>query len=305
MIIFFFIVIPCCFVGNSLSFSQQSVNDLTEMQKKATTVFLDVESRYQEYIIMEIPFVNYVRDRKEAQVHILLTQQQTGSGGSEYTLTFIGQQNYTGLDDTLTCVTQQMDPEDIVRRSIVNTIKIGLIPYISKTPLAKDISIVYRQRTDPTAVMDRWNYWVFNIDTSSRYNAEESSEELSLEGSFSADRVTPDWKISFAVDSEYDREAYDTDERTISSFTRSQEFEGLIVKSIGEHWSAGVYGSAESSSYTNTKFLWNIAPAVEFNVFPYAESTRREFRILYKTRFTDIRYVEETLYDKIHENFIR
>ncbi len=302
MTIFFFIIIPYCFFDYSLSFSQQSGNDLTEIQKKATKVFLDVDNRYQEYIKMEIPFVNYVRDSKEAQVHILLTQQQTGSGGSEYTLTFIGQQNFTGLDDTLKCVTQQMDPEEIVRRGIVRTIKKGLIRYVSKTPLAEDLFIEYRQRTDPTEVVDKWDYWVFNFDTSSRYNAEESSKELSLEGSFSADRVTPDWKISFAIDAEYDKEEYETDERTISSYTRSQEFEGLVVKSIGEHWSAGIYGSALSSIYTNTKFSWNIAPAVEYNVFPYAESTRREFRILYKTGYTDIRYDEETLYEKIQEN---
>ncbi len=157
------------------------------------------------------------------------------SNRGEYTLTFIGQHNYAGLDDTLTCVTQQMDPEEIVRRGIVRTIKKGLIRYVSRTPLAEDIFIEYRQRKDPTEVVDKWDYWVFNFDTSSRYNAEESSEELSLEGSFSADRVTPDWKISFAIDAEYDKEEYDTDERTISSYTRSQEFEGLTVKSIGEH----------------------------------------------------------------------
>lgn len=67
-------------MGSSLSFSQGSKNSLTDLQKKATKVFLDVSSDYKEYIKIEIPFVNYVRDRKEAQVHILLTQQETGSG---------------------------------------------------------------------------------------------------------------------------------------------------------------------------------------------------------------------------------
>ena len=69
----FLILFPCCFICNSPSFSQESANDLTELQKKATKVFIDVDKRYQEYIKTEIPFVNYVRDRKEAQVHILLT----------------------------------------------------------------------------------------------------------------------------------------------------------------------------------------------------------------------------------------
>jgi hypothetical protein len=296
----FFILLCLCAIP---SFAQENGNNMTELQRNAIKVFLDI-SNYQEYIKTEIPFVNYVRDRKEAQVHIMLTQQDTGSGGKEYTLTFIGQQNFTDVDDTLKCVSKQMDPEEIIRRNIVRTMKMGLIRYVSKTPLAADLSIEYSQRTDPAAVADRWDYWVFNIETEGELNGEKSSNELSLDGSFSADRITPDWKLSFNVNTEYKKEEYETDERTISSYTRSQEFQGLIVKSRGEHWSAGLYGSVLSSIYSNTKFSWNSAPALEYNVFPYSESTRREFRFLYKVDYTNIRYNEETIFDKIHENLI-
>lgn len=296
-----FISIPGCIFFSSLSFAQEVKNDSNEMQRNATKVFLDFDD-YQEYIKTEIPFVNYVRDRKEAQVHILLTEQETGSSGTEYTLTFIGQQSYVGLDDTLKYVSKQMDTEEIIRSGIARTIKIGLVRYISKTPLADDLSIEYRQRTDPTAVVDKWDYWVFTIDTDTDLNEEESRKELSLDGSFSADRVTPYWKIALDISTDYNHEEYKTDKRTISCNTRSHEFEGLIVKSLGEHWSAGIYGSARSSLFSNTKFSWNIAPAIEYDVFPYSESTRREFRILYKAGYTDIRYDEETIYDKIRED---
>ncbi|MFC1650277.1 hypothetical protein ACFL2X_01765 [Candidatus Latescibacterota bacterium] len=272
------------------------------MQEKAVRVFLDVTERYQEYIKTEIPFVNYVRDRKEGQVHIMLTQQRTGSGGTEYTLTFIGQQNFTGEDDTLRCVSQQMDTEEIIRQNIVKTIKVGLVRYVSKTPLVKNLSINYMEMTDPTSVVDKWNYWVFNTDTSGRLNAEESSKDIRLNGSFSADRVTPDWKISLYVNANYNKEEYKTDERTISSYTRAQNFQGLVVKSRGEHWSTGIFGSARSSVFSNTKFSYTVAPAIEYNVFPYSESTRREFRFLYRAGYNDIQYDEITLYDKTHEH---
>lgn len=289
------------FLCNSSADGQNASSLNSEIQQSATKVFLDVDRDYQEYIKTEIPFVNYVRDRAEAQVHILLTDQETGSGGTEYTLTFIGQQNFIGQDDTLTCISKQMDTEDIVRRAIVRTMKLGLIRYISKTPLAKDLSIAFDRQTDHPEVIDKWDYWVFNIDMGSSYNAEESNSELSLEGSFSADRVTPFWKTSLNVSSEYNKEEYETDERTISSYTRSQEFEGLIVKSLNDHWSTGLYGSALSSVFSNTKFSYTIAPAIEYDIFPYSESTRREFRILYKIDFTDISYHEETLYGKNRE----
>ena len=273
-------------------------------QRDAVRVFLDIDD-YQEYIKLEVPFVDYVRDRNEAQVHILMTRQETGSGGREYTLTFIGQQNFAGRDDTLKCVSRQLDPEEVIRRNIVRTMKMGLVRYVSKTPLAADISIDYRQKRDPAAVVDKWDYWVFNIESEGQLSGEESSREFQIDGSISADRVTPFWKMSFGFDSEYNREEYDTDTRTISSLTRSQEFEGLVVKSLGEHWSAGCYGSALASIYTNTKFSWDIAPALEYNVFPYSESTRREFRFLYRIDYTNIEYDEETIFGETPRESLR
>ncbi|MFC1650939.1 hypothetical protein ACFL2X_05160 [Candidatus Latescibacterota bacterium] len=280
---------------------QAGANGKTE-QDLAVKVFLDVERRYQEYIKTEIPYVNYVRDRKQAQVYIMLTEQRTGSGGTENTITFIGQQNYAALNDTLLYVSNQIDSEEIIRSGIVRTLKMGLIRYISKTPSAQYISINYRKRTETAEVDDKWDYWVFNIDTNSRLNGEEQRKNLSLRGSVSADRVTPHWKSSFNFTAEYDRRDYETDEESITSYTRSQRFRGLVVKSLSEHWSAGFYGNAESSIYRNIELLGNIAPALEYNVYPYSESTRREFRFLYRAGYSIARYNEETIYNKLDES---
>jgi len=77
---------------------------------------------------------------------------------------------------------------------------------------------------------------------------------------------------------------------------------GLVVKSIDNHWSLGAYLSASSSTYSNLKFSVSLAPAIEYDLFSYDESTRRQLRFLYKLGFTDVRYREETIYDKIKEN---
>ena len=60
-----------------------SAQDASESsgQDQAIRVFLDVDRRYLEHIKIEIPFINYVRDRKQAQVHIMMLRQRTGSGG--------------------------------------------------------------------------------------------------------------------------------------------------------------------------------------------------------------------------------
>ena len=280
--------------------SQESENN-TLLQERAVRVFLDVPRQYQEYIKTEIPFVNYMRDRKQAQVYIMLTTQKTGSGGTEHTITFIVQQNFAAVSDTLKYVSQQMDSEEIIRNGIVRTLKLGLVPYVAKTPFFDFLNVTYDGITDPTTVLDKWNYWVFNINTNSRLNGEESRKSLTLRGSVSADRVTPYWKTSLNVSAEYDERTYETDEGTVSSYTRAQDFRGLVVKSLGEHWSSGFFGSANSSTYRNTEFSWNVAPAVEYNVFPYSESTRREFQFLYRVGYTNIRYNEETIFDKMQE----
>ena len=97
----------------------------SSMQEQAIHVFLDVSRRYQEYIKTEVPFVNYVRDRKQAEVHIMMMRQETGSGGRKHTITFTGLQDFTAVNDTLVYTSRLMDTEDVVRSGIVGTIKMG------------------------------------------------------------------------------------------------------------------------------------------------------------------------------------
>src|SRR5207253_3154546 len=66
--------------------AQTAQADDEALKRQAPRVFLDCQFCDFDYIRTEITFVNYVRDRKEAQVHILITTQPTGSGGDEYTL---------------------------------------------------------------------------------------------------------------------------------------------------------------------------------------------------------------------------
>ena len=48
-------------------------------------VFLDCENCFADFLRTEVAFVDYVRDRAEAEVHALITSATTGAGGREYT----------------------------------------------------------------------------------------------------------------------------------------------------------------------------------------------------------------------------
>src|SRR3979411_1639994 len=64
-------------------------------------VFLDCNFCDFDFMRTEINFVDYVRDRQDAQLHILVTNQPTGGGGNEFTLHFIGQKELAHVADTL------------------------------------------------------------------------------------------------------------------------------------------------------------------------------------------------------------
>ena len=59
-------------------------------------VFLDCHVCDFDFMRTEINFVDYVRDRQDAQVHILVTNQPTGGGGTEYTLHFVATEYQSG-----------------------------------------------------------------------------------------------------------------------------------------------------------------------------------------------------------------
>jgi hypothetical protein len=63
----------------------------------------------------------------------------------------------------------------------------------------------------------------------------------------------------------------------------------------------GAWLDLDASTYRNVSFSICSAPAVEFNLFPYSESTRRQFRLLYRLKYAYVRYIEETIYDRTRE----
>ena len=50
---------------------------------------------------------------------------------------------------------------------------------------------------------------------------------------------------------------------------------GIVVKSLTQHWSLGALGSVSSQTFRNFSLKTRFAPGIEFDFFPYSESTRR------------------------------
>ncbi len=119
--------------------------------------------------------------------------------------------------------------------------------------------------------------------------------------SASANRVTPDWKIRIGAEYSLNKNAYDYEGFSYESESRSRSATGLAVRSLNDHWSVGAAVSAGASTYNNYDFYLSVKPAIEFDVFPYSESTKMLLCFLYYAGPEFFRYTEETIFDKKRE----
>src|SRR5688572_20270293 len=104
-------------------------------------VFVDNCPCSLDYLRTEITYVDYVRDRADADVHLLFGYQGTGAGGTAYTLFFIGLRAFAGAADTLFFATEPNSTEDQERQAVVRYMKMGLMRYVARSPVADRIRI--------------------------------------------------------------------------------------------------------------------------------------------------------------------
>jgi hypothetical protein len=267
----------------------------------AVRIFIDCFRCDINYIRQEIPYVNYVRDVKEAQVYILETSETTGSGGRKYTFAFVGQEEFAGINDTLVYSSRPDDSRDITRIWRTQMMKMGLMPYVARTPLFDEVIINPTREMVTEEVVDRWNNWVFEVEAEPNFEGEESYKELALRSSISAIKITHDWKLEFDFDHRLTRTKYTFDDTLYTNTKSIQGLDVLAVRSLGEHWSAGLRTTGVSSTFNNISLGLDLLPSVEYNIFPYSESTHRQFRVLYGIGGSYNQYNDTTIYGQIEE----
>ena len=299
--LFISFIVLLCSITSFTQFDSTSVD-----REGALNVFIDCYYCDTDYIRNNIPYVNYVRDRKLAQVHILATTQSTGSGGTEYTFNMIGQQDFEGQNDTVSTVVRADATFDERREQRVKFLKIALIPYVAQTPMIDYINLDYfgeSEDLDPEEAVDKWDYWVFRLGGNGWFNGEELYKSASLNGSFSANRITEKWKFENWASAGYNENRFKLDSvTTIINTNRNYFLESSAVRSINDHWSTGIVTSARESTFSNIKFNYNLRPALEYNVFDYADFTRKQIRIQYRVGFNHFQYNDTTIYNQIQEN---
>lgn len=284
---------------------QEDVDTTSNLRSNAIRVYIDCRRCDDDYMRQKIDYVNYVRDAREAQVFVLVTSQSTGSGGSEYTLTFIGQQDFNGMNDTLTYVTSPDDTNDKTREGRTRKIALGLMRYVAKTDISEELDILHNTGTEKEEVVDNWNFWVVELETRPRFELEETLREVSFRNSVNISKVTHDWKLEFDYDQSFRQTRYFDDDSTYTWIRNSHDFDNLIVKSISDHWSVGGTFQIATSTFNNLRINYSLYPSVEYNLFPYSESTTRQMRFLYSVGYDYNEYNDITIFDKMEDHFFQ
>jgi len=274
---------------------------------RAFSIFLDCTDSYCDpsYYRTELDFVNHVRERTAADVHVLVADESTGGGGRRYSLSFYGRRQFEGLSDTLVVNTPQGATEDERRRTLVRSIRLGLARYLARTPEGARVVVSLEkpsaasERADTTS--DPWDAWVFRVGANMNGNSEAQYASANVNGTVRAGRVTEKWKTNLRVDEYYSDSKFIVNGERITTVRRDFGGTALQVRSLGEHLSMGARAGASSSTYLNQKLAANVAAAIEYDRYPYRESSRRQLVTQYSVGARHYVYDDTTIYFRIRE----
>lgn len=278
-----------------------------EVPPLSTRVFLDCERCNETFIKREVPIVDYVRDRKVADIHILATTQRLASGGRLYKVNFIGLSPEYPQEFTIDLNTYQTDTNIEVNRKLAEVIQAGLMPFlITRGQVQMEVStdLDITEISQPSEE-DKWNFWIFEVGSSVDWSKESNQSEFELEGEINAQRTTELWRIRSELSTRYElNRVTQGDKFLVSSLSRSNG-EISVVKGIAPLWSAGVFSEVFSNTYNNIQLGSGLRAALEYSVFPYRMSATKELTFAYLVGPRYFNYQEETIFGEERESLLQ
>ena len=302
---FFFSFIICC---QFLLLSAQNNSQQSERLK----VFIDCSNTWCEmdFIRTEINIVDFYLDRLAADVHVLITDQRTGSGGRQYQMIFLGLNDFKKHVDT---VIFNIDPNatDFERRDVfIKNLKLGLTPFLLKKGQVEGITINMKQEENSqNKVMETkvpWKYWVYRVGVNGNFNGESVYKSTRLNGNISANKTTDDIKIDFRARAGNNNSKYEfTDDLgNIEKFSVENSNYGIehsLVLSLNDKWSYGYELEYSNSTFSNNKGRSKLTTGIEYNLFPYRDVNSRFWAFNFGLLVQWNNYYYSTIYNKMAE----
>ena len=301
--IIFFTLFSCFTLFN---YAQNNIQ-----QNQRLKIYIDCSNTWcdMSFIRTEINIVDFYLDRLAADLHILITEQRTGSGGRQYQMIFFGQNRFKNQVDTIQFSTEPNLTEFESRDLFIKYLKLGLAPFLAKTGLVNSINIDFKKNENlqqEKKIIDPWKYWVFRTNVSGNFNGESVYKSSSLRGSISARKITEDIKIDFQAwggknISKFDFENDQGVTEQVVVNNNNYGVEHSIIFSLNKKWSYGYELGYNNSRYSNNKGKGYIRSAIEYNFYPYSEVNSKYLAISYGLSVQRNNYFDTTIYNKVNE----
>lgn len=269
-------------------------------------LFLDCDFCDETFIRQEMPYLDHVRDREVADVHVLVTREGTGSGGDARTIDVIGLGIFDGLDFSTVFTAPADATEAEERDGFLRTLEAALVPYLMQTHmrdrLRVDIApseVDSAEKTQTTE--DSWNHWSIEIYADGGADFESQQRSFDTRYGVYVSRVTEEWKLQLRPFFNYNYDEFEREDRTITSTARRDGFTSYAIRSISPHWSVGAYGDVLTSTFSNVDWRYRFMGAVEWSLFPYREANRRQLTVAYRVGGSHITYRDTTIYNEIEQ----
>jgi len=316
-----FLIFPLLLGGLSQPAASQTGASAQLASRTPPRVFYDCSGQIscqRNHLRTEIRFVDWVNDRMDADVHVIVTSREVGGGGRQYTLDFTGQGEMDHLNDVLVYTSVGTDVERERLDAFTQTLYLGLLRYAVEAGLGQNFAIAFTSpasfaavaqggdlasdhSTAATSTYDPWNYWTFRMGLSGNANIQELRSNYRINPSFGADRVTDTWKVNVNANLNINRERIELTDRIVRNDRDGWNANTLVVRSISGHVSTGVDMRAGRQQQNNRKVRVSVTPAIEWNYFPYDQSNRRQLIAHYGAGMQYNRYEETTVFDVMEE----
>jgi len=249
----------------------------------------------ETYLKQETSFLEYVRDQDLADIEIFIRDERNPTGSRSFEIKIDGNNEYEKISSSSVAVGYVNDTSSTLRDKLLNKLKLALVPFLDIANYNLNINVDPSFK-DLTVYDDKWKNWVFELSGSYNNDKEESRQTNRYEIEFEIDKLTEDWRIGAEIRRNESNRKFFSNDNTYKSNRKTTSLNGRVVRSITDHFSAGLFFGVFQNTYENIDLNRYIAPAIEYSFYPYKDVLSKEITLAYRIGTGKRNYVEKTIY---------
>lgn len=249
----------------------------------------------ETYLKQETSFLEYVRDQDLADIEIFIRDERNPTGSRSFEIKIDGNNEYEEISSSSIAVGYANDTSSTLRDKLLNKLKLALVPFLDLANYNLNINVDPSFK-DLTVFDDKWKNWVFELSGSYNNDKEESRQTNRYEIEFEIDKLTEDWRIGAEIRRNETNRKFFSNDNTYKSNRKTTSLNGRVVRSITDHFSAGLFFGVFQNTYENIDLNRYIAPAIEYSFYPYKDVLSKEITLAYRIGTGKRNYIEKTIY---------